>query len=336
MSRDAIEVSLLCDPTAAQLEPLLHQSAFKPSRFLARELADRLDTFWFSSIEQILLGASNRGFAAVQEGVIVGILVYAENPWETKMLGAKAGVINHFVVASSTPNKQIIAGELLASALQHASGHDVKFMLSKCFTDDMTSIHALEHHGFRLMDTVVDCFFDYRRTNFGLVAPPRADSEARFRVAELGDREALVGVARLAFQTHFGRFHSDNQIDSATATRIYEEWIHGSLDGYADRIDLAEIAEEIVGFSIWKAPNELERNLGVRIGHYSISGIHPRYHGRGLFTSLTYEGMKQLQGVVDVIEGPTHINNYGVQAGYQRLGWRVCGDARHSFHKWLA
>ena len=45
--------------------------------------------------------------------------------------------------------------------------------------------------------------------------------------------------------------------------------------------------------------------------------MHPDYFGRGLFSSLTYEGMRRLPelGRVDRIEGPTHVNNYPVQRG---------------------
>jgi hypothetical protein len=44
--------------------------------------------------------------------------------------------------------------------------------------------------------------------------------------------------------------------------------------------------------------------------------------------------MKLLSGMVTCIEGPTHINNYPVQRGYDKLNWKIA-DARHSFHKWL-
>ena len=142
-------------------------------------------------------------------------------------------------------------------------------------------------------------------------------------------------MAHLAFEGHFGRFHADRRLGKEVATRVYEQWLGSSLDGYADWIDVAEISGNIAGFSVWKKPSPQEVELKIRIGHYSISGIHPAYHGRGLFTALTHEGMKGMQGFADVLEGPTHINNYGVHAGYSKLNWRVGADARHSFHKWL-
>ena len=111
--------------------------------------------------------------------------------------------------------------------------------------------------------------------------------------------------------------------------------MRSSLDGYADWIHLALVAGKIAGFSIWKRPSNAESQLKLRVGHFSIAGIHPDYHGQGLFTALTFAGMESLNGSVDIVEGPTHVNNYGVQMGYAKLGWRVLSDARHSFHKWM-
>ena len=184
------------------------------------------------------------------------------------------------------------------------------------------------------MDTIVDCYYDYRRTPLVSLQFPKIADNVILRLATSADRDELVVVARLAFQKHFGRFHADTRIGRPVATQAYEQWIYSSMDGYADCIHLALVAGKIVGFSIWKYPSSAENQLNVRVGHYSIAGIHPDYQGNGLFTALTYAGMQSLSGHVDIIEGPTHINNYGVQSSYSKLGWRVLCDARHSFHKW--
>jgi GNAT superfamily N-acetyltransferase len=185
------------------------------------------------------------------------------------------------------------------------------------------------------MDTILDCYYDYRRVSFeSLLCPVLADGVI-LRLATSSDRDELVNLAGQVFYNHFGRFHADECIGRQIATMAYEQWMRSSLDGYADWIHLALVKRKIVGFSIWKRPSVTESQLKVRVGHYSIAGIHPDYHGQGLFTALTYAGMQSLHGIADIIEGPTHVNNYGVQLGYSKLGWRVCSDARHSFHKWM-
>lgn len=335
MSDSQIEiVNLLADGLDATA-PLLVMSTFKPLRYLTKELGTDLTDFWFRSITDQLRTPASQGFLAVRDNVPLGLLHYSDNPWETNLLGKKAATINTFMVDGALPNRLQVAKSMLDHALKHATMIGVQFMLGKTYTDDLTSIHALESRGFLLMDTIVDCYYDYRRVPFENLPHPVLADGVTLRLATSVDRDELVSVAGLAFREHFGRFHADEHIGRQIATQAYEQWILSSLDGYADWIHLALVAGKIVGFSIWKRPSTAESQLNVRVGHYSIAGIHPDYHGQGLFTALTYAGMQSLHGIADIIEGPTHVNNYGVQFGYSKMSWRVLCDARHSFHKWM-
>lgn len=317
------------------IRPLLEQSAFKPMRYLERELGNDLGEFWFASIAELVKGKNAQAFAAFRDQKVAGLLVYADNPWETGILNKKAGVLNYFVIEPPETQGEHMAQALLEEALSYASARGVQFLLCKPSADASTAIHALESQGFQLMDTLIDCYCDFRHSPTSKIPPPGISDNVVIRLATGNDMEELVAVARVAFRHHFGRYHADPRIGSELATRFYEEWIKSSIGGYADWVCVAEIAGRIAGFAIWKKPSHLENGLKLRVGHYSIAGIHPDYSGRRLFTALTYEGMKLLEGVADVVEGPTHVNNYGVQMGYSKLHWRVCVDARHSFHRWL-
>lgn len=335
MNDSKLEILYLSADGLDAAAPLLASSAFKPLRTLAKELGTGLTDFWSRSITDLLEAPASHGFLAVQGGEPQGLLIYSDNPWETNLLSKKAATIHTFVVDSALPNRLQVCLSLLDYALLSATANGVQFLLGKTYTDDLTTIHALESRGFLLMDTIVDCTYDYRRVPFESLPRPVLAEGVTLRLATPADREELVAVAGLAFRKHFGRFHADERIGRDVATRAYEQWIYSSMDGYADWIHLALIAGKIVGFSIWKRPSQAESQLKVRVGHYSIAGIHPDYHGQGLFTALTYAGMQSLHGIVDIIEGPTHVNNYGVQLGYAKMGWRVLSDARHSFHKWM-
>jgi hypothetical protein len=315
--------------------PLLAASSYPPLRYLAKELGKNLTDFWSASILELLQDPTSRGFLAVQADKLMGMLISSGNPWETNMLGRKTATIHVFLVDNSIPNRNQVARSILNFALQAASKDGIQFMVGKTYANDPTTIHALESGGFLLMDTVMDCYYDYRRLPLEKIPHPTLENGITLRIAASSDRDELALVAGMAFQEHFGRFHADERIGRQVATQIYEQWMRSSLDGYADWIHLAMSGEKIIGFSIWKLPSIAEKQLKVRVGHYSIAGIHPDYHGKGLFTALTYAGMQSLQGLVDIIEGPTHVNNYGVQRGYSTLGWRVCSDARHTFHKWM-
>lgn len=332
MNAGAVEIMDLSAGSPYQLKELLQESCFKPMRYLQSRLEGSLTESWLMSLNGLLQGGKARGLCAVQGRKAIGLLVYSDNPWETAVIGTKAGVINHFVVAPHA-QRTGVAEKLLDKALEQASSSGIGLLLGRAHTDDYTIIHALESAGFHLVDTMVDCFFDFLKSSMD--STPALGPNVSLRRALPQDRAELVSLAHLAFEGHFGRFHADRHLGKAVATRVYEQWLGSSMDGYADWIDVAEISGKIAGFSVWKKPAPQEVDLKIRVGHYSISGIHPAYHGRGLFTALTHEGMKGMKGFADVLEGPTHINNHGVHAGYSKLGWRVGADARHSFHKWL-
>jgi GNAT superfamily N-acetyltransferase len=332
MSDPKIEIMNLSADDLSVAAPLLTGSAFPPLRYLARELGAGLSDFWSRSVADLLQAPASRGFLALRGGAPLGLLVCSDNPWETALFGKKAAVINAFIVDGNSPHKLQAAQSMLDRVIHEA---DMEFLLGKSYTDDLTSIHALESRGFLLMDTIVDCVYDYRRAPFESLPRPVLADGVSLRLAVPADRDELAAVAGQAFREHFGRYHADERIGRGLATRAYEQWMRSSLDGYADWIHLALVADRIVGFSIWKRPSKAESQLKVRVGHYSIAGIHPDFHGRGLFTALTYAGMQSLADIADVIEGPTHVNNYGAQFGYAKMGWRVLSDARHSFHKWI-
>jgi GNAT superfamily N-acetyltransferase len=333
--KQSMEITTLRSGDLDSLAPLLAANAFKPLRYLGRELGAELTEFWSRSIADMARAPASRGFLALKDGSPQGVLIYSDNPWETNLFEKKAATINTFLLDGAVPDGLQAAQSLLDHALRDAAENGVKFLAGKTYTDDLTSIHAFESRGFLLMDTVVDCHYDYRRTPLESIRPPALAEGFSLRLATPADRDELVAVGGQAFHEHFGRYHADERIGRDLATKAYEQWMRSSLDGYADWIHLALAGDRIAGFSIWKRPSHAESRLKVRVGHFSIAGIHPDFHGKGLFTALTYAGMQSLAGLADVVEGPTHVNNYGVQFGYAKLGWRVLSDARHSFHKWM-
>ncbi len=329
------KIEIIPSTDTSLLVPLIKASSQAPYRFLAHEMKDELNGFWFDSIVDLVQTKKSLVISAFDQESLVACLIYSDNPWETNVLGIKAGVINHLIIKDNYPSGRQVIGEMLDYLFQWALSGGVQFLLCKPYTDSVEVIQACEQKGFILVDTLLDCIYDYRQFPLQEGTPLKTPKEVTLRLAASSDLDELINLAGASFQSHFGRYHSDERIGRDSATRIYQEWIRSSLNGYADWICIAEIGGRIAGFSIWKKPSSLEQSLSVRVGHYSIAGIHPDFFGRGLFTALTYEGMKLLDGIADVVEGPTHINNYGVQLGYSKLHWRVCCDARHSFHKWL-
>lgn len=333
MSR--VDIVLLPFEHIEQIRPLLSRCVFKPYRFLAKDTPEEIDDYWFSEIVLNAVRDNNgQAFIAREKETITGLAVYADLPWDSKVFARRMGAIKALVVDPAANQQDEVANSLFSHAVNWASTNRIDFLMAKTQTDDTVVIRTLERQGFQLVDTLLDYVYDARRYPLAGMMRPDPARGVNIRLAEPGDTEELVELGKLAFKTHFGRYHSDSQLPGDGVAKVYGEWARSSAAGYADWIVVAESNRELVGYSIWKKPTPYEQNMRVRMGHYSIAAVHPDYSGRGLFSALTYAGMEILKDLCDCIEGPTHINNYGVQRGYTKLNWHIC-DAHHSFHKWL-
>jgi ribosomal protein S18 acetylase RimI-like enzyme len=315
--------------------PLIEASAYKPYRYTPQVGKEKdCNKHWQEKILGNLEKTPAYLVTKTSGEKLDGFVLINDLAWDSNIFNKRMAALTEFVVRQESGVITRIADELLQQAVAKARKEQYEFLMCKVYTDDLISIHALEKAGFLLVDTLLDYSVDFRKVEFQKIPVPEVAQGVKIRFAEKRDADELADLARLAFTNHFGRYHSDPRISRKDATQTYVEWMNSSLNGYADYFVLAEIDKHIAGLSIWKKTSALEKNLPIRLGHYSIGAIHPDFFGRKLFSILTYEGMKLLQPEVDMIEGPTHINNYAVQRGYARLGWQI-SDARHSFHKWL-
>jgi ribosomal protein S18 acetylase RimI-like enzyme len=294
---------------------------------------EQVESRWMDEIAELLSNESAAGFVAEMGETTCGFAIWAPLPWESALLGKSMWAIKHIGVASRASDRNSIAAELVAEVVHRAGARDAAFLLCKTTPADTAIIHALESHGFSLMDTLLNFIFDFRA---GSQKQDAAHVPEGFvlRLATSSDIESLAETARASFAEHFGRFHADPRIGRAAATRIYEEWIRSCANGWADLIVVATHCDRVAGYSAWKKPSALNQRHGIRLGHFNIGAVHPDFFERGIFGALAREGMERLRSSVDWIEGPTHIDNRAVQRGWLRLGWQIAG-AQHSFHKWL-
>jgi len=318
----------------SKIHSIVTASPYKPYRYAVKGIENQMNQFWINRISDSLSSSSSRFIEANSGNQLDGFIVISDLPWDSNIFKTRMASISEFVLNPNCQDKELVAHILLERAILSAKKDDYQFLLCKVYTDDLVTIHALEWADFLLVDTLLDYEVDFRKTPFDKIMRPTTSDDIILRFAKLEDEKELSDLARASFTNHFGRYHSDPKIPRSLATQVYVEWMHSCLRGYADYFVLAEIEGKIAGLIIWKRTSNLERTIPVRLNHLSISAIHPEFFGKRLFSLLTYEGMKLLNQESDIIEGPTHINNYAVQRGYTRLGWQI-GDARHSFHKWL-
>ena len=261
-----------------------------------------------------------------------GLVLYGDSPWDTKVIGEPVAVIKYLI--GTGENDAPVLDELLDRVLRHAADRGVHLVTSKVQPLQIAAIHSLERHGFLLMDTLLDFFFDYSRTPFDKISPPQRLNGLNVRLADPEDLPALLALTETAFAKHFGRYNSDPRMPAGTGARVYQQWVRSSFSGAADWILVAEVNNQIAGYSVWKKASPLEVKHSFDIARCTLAAIHPEFFGLGLYTTLTFEGMRIAQQFANHLDGPAHVSHYPVHRAMLKLGWKLAG-VRHSFHKWL-
>lgn len=312
---------------AEEEKSLIDAWYYGPSRFMRAFQAPEITTMWRAALRVRSNFAECISLSGT--GALPALLATHTLPWESSLFGVPCTAIDYLLSPADRPARRNAARALIEAAVGRARVGGTRFLSCKVYTDDLEMVHALEAHGFYLVDTALVYVIDIPNSRW----QPESDGFV-VRAASPQDRDAVAAAFRSAFRKHFGRFQADPQIPSDIANSVYERWVEASFDGYADHIVVAESEGGIVGASFWKNSSTEERAHHVSLGHYSIGAVRPEAAGQGVFIALTQRGMRLFEQDARFIEGPTHVNNYPVQRGYERLGWKIL-DATHTFHLWL-
>lgn len=214
--------------------------------------------------------------------------------------------------------------EFIGTATKEAKKRDFQHLTCKMDTNNKDIVYCLEQEEFYLMDTLVSYMFTYNKSHLNNV-----EHQCIIRDCEYNDLATLKEIAKKSFK--IDRFHADKLLDNSKCDEYYEKWVENSYNGLADRIVVAEIDGMPVGFTTCKLPHPEDKNKG---GQLVLSAVSESSRGKGVYTSMIYEGVKWLEGKANTVKVGTQINNIAVQKSWIRLGFTVF-ESQYIFHKIL-
>lgn len=316
------------------LREALPRSTYVPLAHLHHFNPEERRACWLDEIRRNLADESCIALASIGAGQLNGFLIYNHSPWDSQIIGRRIGTVKHLAVTSDDRAGGEILCELIEELQRTLAKTASECVVCRVSAGDLTAIHALEQHGFLLMDTLVDFVFDFLRTPIQGSKPPEQDKQLNLRPAQLADMPALMEINRRVFADYFGRYHADPRIPPGAATKIYVEWVRFALQDWADWVIVAEIDGAIAGFGLWRKLGDATQNNSPGVAYCDMVVADPAFQARRVGTALMLEGMRIARDSVQYLVGPVHISNYAIQRTLQRLGWRISG-ARHSLHNWL-
>jgi dTDP-4-amino-4,6-dideoxy-D-galactose acyltransferase len=191
------------------------------------------------------------------------------------------------------------------------------FAYAKVPTDRIAAVHALEDHGFRVVDMAV------RLRRNGIADLPEASDGIGPAGPE--DADAVADVARNAFTR--SRFHLDPAIDDAVANELKAAWTRSWFSGRrGDAMVVARFDDRVVGFL------QLLREGPTAV--IDLIGVAETARSRGAGAAMI--GVAARMMATEALEVGTQAANVDSLRFYQRLGFVVIDTAyvlhRHGGH----
>jgi len=219
-----------------------------------------------------------------------------------------------------------ITKEKLPQVLQFCEEHKVIFLIARCFVDDLSTVHALEGEGFRLMDTL--CYWQLDLTLPSLSFP--VNPLIKIRPVQINEAEKIKALARRAFQGYISHYHADERLDPVLCDEVYADWAWRSCVSreVAHEVLAAEWEGRLAGFATVRL-NGPEKGEGL------LSGVDPDFRNTGIHKALLSARAEwcKNQGAARIIQS-TQITNLIALRNWRALGFEPACHY-YTFHKWF-
>jgi GNAT superfamily N-acetyltransferase len=224
-----------------------------------------------------------------------------------------------------TAKARLITPEDVRAALEFCRAEGVQLLIARCPSSALTTAHALEAAGGRLMDVLIYHVFDVEK-----ISMPRDDNPIKSRFAGPEDASAVAELARAVFRGYQGHYHADPRLDPVKCDEVYVSWAERSCQSreVADAVLLLVEGDAILAFVTMRLVSPEEAEI-------AVGGVSPAAQGRGLYRTFIVRSMqwctaRRARRVVV----STQITNVAVQKVWSRLGF----EPSHSdltFHAWF-
>jgi dTDP-4-amino-4,6-dideoxy-D-galactose acyltransferase len=278
----------------------------------------------------LLNGPQCSALASSREGSLAGLACWTWLDWDTEQFGFPAARLDLLAASGSREHALDIRFDLLGETLDECEDRGVRHLIARVDAGDDTSIHALEHYGFELIDGIQTFTLD-----LSAFAPGSVDlrnCEVRpYRDSEL---EQVLAIARSSYV--FDRFHCDPVLSPEVADRINETWVRNCCLGrMADIVMVAARGEQVLAFVTCKIDEPATRLLGLGCGVIGMVATDASVRRTGVASAATAGALEWFRSNnVAAVEVGTQLRNVPAARLYERCGFRLT-DVSLTFRKWM-
>ena len=317
-----MNITLLEKSVPKGLTELVNEYQFKPYQEYEIENS-RLVSYVIDDISKNLSSKDNFSLVAEKMGELVGLVSLEKLDWDTKHFGIQMAKIEYLIAKGEYSDCFELKSALLSNLLTKCSERGIIHLTARVHTEDISSIHALESSGFRIMDTRIMYSLDLRRKRM-VHEPVSSKTSCCVRQFKQNDVDKLANIALESFKggrVATDRFHADPSLSREKSDQLYVKWVVNSCQGLADAVFVSEIDGIPVGYITCKVYNLQSQKLGVRFGSMIISAVSLSARQKGVYNTMFDAGLRWLADRVDIVEVGTQIGNYLVQRVWTKFGF---------------
>ncbi|HEX9745929.1 MAG TPA: hypothetical protein VGB30_10935 [bacterium] len=259
---------------------------FKPYFFITAAPEAGLNKIFSNHVERFLQKSSaseNAAFfiARNDKREIVGIAGAEWLDFDTAALNAESGRVPFVaVVPEEYKDAAPVAYELIESCMEWLGKRKVVFTNIRLAAMELPAIHAVERHGFYLVDN-------------GFTAIYHKDSVQEYekggyeiRLFAEKDLPVVMDILAGAYQTD--RFHMDPEIKNEDAEELYRVWVHHMCMNPKDQewVLIAERKGTIKGFFQYEYNREFSAATGIKLFSYGPAAVVRDRTALGAYYSL--------------------------------------------------
>ncbi len=286
------------------------------TKYTLQELSDSI------SKNDLVLGAK-------EQDEFIGAVSLENLNWDSKHFGIECKKINQLIARGDYFESLRIKQKLITNLLANYHKKSAIHISARVYKEDLSSIHALESKSFRLMDFLVTYIFNLRKQKI-------PDIETQIQIAELRQDEIpqLAELAQECFDKHpvsTDRFHADPNLPKEKSGELYVKWAISSYKNKSNKVLLARLNGQPVGFTIGNLDSSFAERFGTRLGTIVLTGVKASERGKHISNSLWNALLKWFISKADLIETGAQISNYPVQVALSQTGFRIV-RAQCTFH----
>jgi len=319
-----MEIKLLNKKEIFGINRLLSDYRFNEFRAYRALDKDKLKNYLFYKINNVLKDKNSKMAIVRKSGEIMGLATLEFLPWDTKHFGIKMAKIGYLMANGDYGQSLDTKNKLLSYLFTLCKKERIVHLSCRIDINDISSIHALEMNGFRLMDTLVTFAFirnKHKIPNIRTIYPVRKCKKS--------DIPYLMDIARKSFVDD--RFHLDPNIPKEKADSLYSKWVRNSWLR-KETIFVATRKNQPIGFLTYRLYSDLVKIVNFKIMGQGLMAV--KFEAKGALISLMQATFRDVNLHYDCVEYDTRITNYEVLQICQRLGLDFV-RAKYTFHKCL-